>query len=160
MAPEPERFAAAHVAHVRVELRIGEVLDRLGRGGDKVGQYFAAVDATPAKGVVRHAVKLIPTDLGGHEAVDPAATHQLWQGSAVAKHIGQPDDVITLAKLLGEEARPLQQLAYQRLTAGDVAVRFQPHHPDRLEPPRGNGRLHTGVERRIILLEIGVDLWL
>ena len=158
--PEPEGLATAHIAHVGIELSIGEMLHRLGRGGDKVGQHFAAVDPAPAEGVVGHAVKLVPTDLRRHEAVDPTPAHQLGQGRAVAKHVGQPDDMVALAELFSEEAGAVDQLTYQRLATSDVTVRLQPHHAHRFKAPLGNSCLHPYVERRIILLEVGVDLGL
>src|SRR5581483_11731041 len=156
--PQPERFLPGHAADVGVELGLGGMLERIGRGGDEVRQHLAPVDAAPAERVVRHAVELIPADLRSHKARYAGQAHDLRQRRAVAKHIWQPDDVVDLAELLGKEARALRELAHQRLAAGDIAVRLQPHHPDRLEAPFGDALFHALVERRVVLLEVAVDL--
>ena len=59
----------------------------------------------------------------------------LRQGGGIAEHIRLPEFVAGDAKLLAEEALPVQELAHQRLAGGEVAVRFHPRTARRDELP-------------------------
>ncbi|MNC56530.1 hypothetical protein D3C75_1061360 [compost metagenome] len=60
------------------------------RCGNKMGQHFTAVNASPAERIMRHTVILAPADLGGHEGINARFAQNLRQCPAVAKYIGEP----------------------------------------------------------------------
>lgn len=59
----------------------------LGRCGNKVRHYLAAIHAPPAEQVMRHGIELIPTDFGGHKGVNSNAVQNLRQRPAISKYI-------------------------------------------------------------------------
>ncbi|MNE63999.1 hypothetical protein D3C80_1593830 [compost metagenome] len=51
------------------------------------------------------------------------------QSPAVAENIRQPEVLAFGSELFPEELRPVQNLAYKRFSAGQIAVSLQPHCP-------------------------------
>ena len=129
-----------------------------GRSGDEMGENFTSVDPPPPEGVMGHAVVLVPAYLGGEKVLDPGLLEDLRQGPAVSKDIGKPEVGALDAKLPPKETRPEQQLSYERLPGGHVAVRFKPHGSLRLPASLLNAIPDLIVNLRIIALQILVQL--
>ena len=92
-----------------------------------MGQYFAAVNTAPHKGIVGDPVDLVPGQLGGHEVVHTGLLHDLGQSAGVAEDVGQPQDAVIHTKLFLEELLAVDELTDQGFAGGQVAVGFQPH---------------------------------
>ncbi len=125
-----------------------------------MGEHPAAVDPLPPEGVVRKGVGLVPGDLLGEEPVHPGEQRQLREGGGVAEGVRQPHPLALHAELLGEEALAVHQLTGQRLAAGQVAVRLDPHSADRRPLPGPCRLLHPPVDLRPAVPHPGVLLGL
>ena len=123
------------------------------QGGDQMGQHLGAVDAPPEESVVGNLVDLIPRQFGGHEIVHAALLHDLGQSAGIAKYVWQPQNPVVLAKLLPEEPLAIDKLTDQRLTGGQVTVRFQPHTAFCLPATLFHSLLNLGIELGIALLQ-------
>ena len=76
------------------------------RCGDEMGQHFAAVNALPFEGVVRHTVKLVPAYLCGHEHINAGFFQDLGKCPGVAEHIRQPKVFHIFSELILDEFAP------------------------------------------------------
>ena len=101
-------------------------------GGNEMGQYPASVDAFPLKGVVRHFIKFIPADLGGHEIRNIAFLEDLGQSCGITEDIRQPQNGILLSELIPEKFLAVYELAHQGFSGSNVAVCFYEHTAFRL----------------------------
>src|SRR4030081_405535 len=127
---------------------------------DEVSQDLRTVDAAPAKGIVGHTVKLLPSDLRRHEDRKIAPAHNLWQRGTIAKDIWQPDMPGLDTKFLLPEVRPMQNLADERLARRKIAVGFNPHRAYRLKTSLRDTLFHPLIEFRNVLFEPLQHLWL
>ncbi len=123
-----------------------------------VGEHPAAVEALPPEEVEGHLVGLGPVHLDGEEALDAGSCKQLRQRRREAEAVGQPADGMARAEGLLEIALAIEQLADQGLRRRHVGVGLDPHGADRLPLAGGDFLLDRREERRIVLLEKGVEL--
>ena len=95
---------------------------------DQLGQDLAAVEALPGEDAVGELVAAVvgPVDFRRGEVFHAAASHNLRHLPGIAEHIRQPKQLALDAKLLAEEPLAVDELANQRLAAGDIRVRLDP----------------------------------
>ena len=137
---------------------VGEEPIAAAGGGDELHRDLAAVEAAPAERVVREAVELVPGDLAGDERVAVRQLQQLRQGGRVAEHVGQPQVPAVDAELLGEVLLAVEELADERLAAGDVHVAFAPGGAFGLPAAGLDELLDLGQQVRGVLLQPLVGL--
>ena len=100
---------------------------------------------------MREGVDQAPGELLGREVVHSRFLQDLGQRSGVAEHIRQPQIAHVDAELLAEETLALEDLAHQRLAAGDVGVGLHPHAALRLDAARLHLRDDLRPQRRVVL---------
>ena len=130
------------------------------RCGDEMGQHFAAVNALPFEGVVRHTVKLVPAYLCGHEHINAGFFQDLGKCPGVAEHIRQPKVFHIFSELILDEFAPDQYLACQRFSACQVAVCLHPHSAVRFPASLSDALLDLLIDFREILFDILINLGL
>ena len=142
------RVAAVVIAERgdRAAQLVGLELGVVGADRRQVGEHLRAVDAAPAEAVVRRAGELVPRELLGHEALDPALAEDLRHLPVVAEGVGAPVDVQRRPKCSSNQRWPYEQLADQRLAVGEVAVRLDPGR--RRRPPSARRRSPRRPARR------------
>ena len=123
-----------------------------------VGEHAAAVEALPPEEVGGHGVGLGPVHLDGEEARHPGLVQQLRQRGREAEAVGQPADGVPLAEHPLEVALAVEELADEGLAGRHVGVGLDPHGAVRLPLAGGDLLLDAGEERRVVLLEVGVEL--
>ena len=84
--------------------------------------------------MVRKGVSLIPRDFLSHKEIYTGFEEDLRECRGVAEYIREPEIADLLPKLLPKVVFPVKTLAHQRLTTGDIHIRFHPHGT--LEFPR------------------------
>ena len=90
--------------------------------------------------------------------VDPGLVQELRQRRGEAEAVGQPADGVALAERLLEVALAVEELADEGLAGRHVGVGLDPHGAVRLPLAGGDLLLDAGEERRVVLLEVGVEL--
>ena len=111
------------------------------------------VNALPEERVVREAVDLVPRDLLSEHPAHSGQPSELRQGRRIAERVGQPHLVATVTQAFGEPSRAEGELAAYRLAGEQVAVRLDPHPPDRDDGTGGDGRLQPREEIGLVLLQ-------
>ena len=132
VAPGAEGIERGDVAVVAMSRR---------RLRNMLASHPAAVDPFPGEEVEREEVVLVPVELDGEEAVDPGAAQKLRDAAGEPEDIRQPGDRRALAEPGFEVALPVEELADERLAAGDLCSparpttrRSVPSVPRRLAP--------------------------
>ena len=144
--------------------RPGELL-RVGRAavaapaqlGD-MRHHPAAVNALPPEQVVRKLVPRLPVQFPGPERAQPAARQNLRQPRIIPENIRQPAQRRPRPEFLLAKLDAVQHLPDERLTGGDIGVRLHPHGPGGLPASRRDLRLDFLIQRRVMLLDVRVQL--
>ncbi|MNN13461.1 hypothetical protein D3C81_1264940 [compost metagenome] len=121
-------------------------------------QHLRPVDAFPEEAVMRMGVVGAPRELLRHHVVDAGFLEQLRQTARITEDVRQPQHPHVLAELLPEEPFAVQDLTHQRLAAGNVRIRLDPHRALRLPAALADSLLHFRVKLRIILFHPLVQL--
>ncbi len=108
-----------------------------------MGQHAGTVDPLPDERAARRLVELVPGKFLGQEEADARAPHDLGQRARVAKDVRVPEFAANPPELLLEETLAREELAHERLAAGDIAIGLDP----------GAAR-----EDELPLLDLGLDL--
>ncbi len=125
---------------------------------EHVGRHPAAVDPFPGEEVVGEEVLFVPVELGREEAVDPGASQELGNPAREPEDVRQPRDRRAFAEPGFEGALPVEELADERLAAGDLGVWLDPRAADRLPAALGDALLDPLQEIGGVLLDPGVEL--
>ncbi|KXK10557.1 MAG: hypothetical protein UZ18_ATM001002446, partial [Armatimonadetes bacterium OLB18] len=123
----------------------GRAIPDVGVGRGEVRPNLRAVDALPPEGVVRELVELVPTDLLRQEVLDAELNEDLRQRGGVSEHVGKPHIDRRDSQLFAKVLSTVKELPHQGLPAGQVAVGFDPHGPNRL-PSALSGRVADALE--------------
>ncbi len=132
----------------------------VGRGqvAKHVRRHPAAVQPLPREQVVGEEVLLVPGQLDREETPDTGAAQQLRDAAGEAEDVREPGDRRPRAEPPLEGALTVEELADERLTAGDLAVRLHPGAANRLPAAFRHPLPDAGEEVRRILLDPGVEL--
>ena len=119
----------------------------------EMAEHAAAVDPLPPERVVGEhlAAIVVPEDFLRREMADAAALHDLRQGAGIAEHIREPEHFAGGAQLLLKEFQAMQELPDQRLAAGNISIRLNPHAAFRNDTAAAHRLLHAAVDFRIAL---------
>ena len=93
----------------------------------EVGKHLRAVNSLPIKRIIWEGVGIIPLNFGCEKIIHTAAPHNLWDSSAVAKGIRQPETIGGIAEIPARKPLPPQKLPDHRLAGGDIAIAFHPN---------------------------------
>ena len=131
---------------------------RVVAGGNKMGEYPAAVDTFPQEGIIGQFIKFAPADLGGHKIRHAAFLHNLGQSSRIAEHVRQPQGIVIFPEFPTEKLFSQQELTHQGFPRRQVAVGFQPHaavnFPPAFRHPLLNLFIHLGGIFFYILVQL------
>ena len=154
-AEEGEKVEDA-VAFAAVVLRTDHSLGlkhgAVGVFGRKMGEHGGTVDSMPEEALVRETVELVPCDFCGEEAVASGFPENLRERGGVAEGVGQPEIADVDAEFIAEEILAVEELAHDGFSAGEHAVRFDPHSALDFPASGGDGLADFFVETGVVFL--------
>ena len=155
-AEEGEKVEDA-VAFAAVVLRADHSLGlkhgAVGVFGREMGEHGGAVDSMPEEALVRETVELVPCDFCGEEAVASGFPENLRERGGVAEGVGQPEIADVDAEFIAEEILAVEELAHDGFSAGEHAVRFDPHSALDFPASGGDGLADFFVETGVVFLD-------
>ena len=155
------------VGNLPLGIFIGDLAQRMGSRRavvsllrEHVRQNRSPIDSPPVKSMVGKAVHDVPRELLRHEKAVAAFFENLRQLPVVSKDIRLPAIAGNFSKLFPEKSRPVENLAHERLPAGDTAIRLHPECPLQFNAPGLNRLLDARIKHRVIFFHPGKKLGL